>query len=98
MAPKINQLLKNSTIVQTLDDIQGMNHISRNYIVCIRHNWQKDKSKIWFAKKTNWIKMTDQKAEDDIENLEKSAKVDSKMESEGYLNMNPSLPGTSESM
>ena len=42
--------------------------------------------------------MTDQKAEDDIENLEKSAKVDSKMESEGYLNMNPSLSGTSESM
>ena len=42
--------------------------------------------------------MTDQKAEDDIENLEKSAKVDSKMESEGNLNMNPSLSGTSESM
>ena len=43
-------------------------------------------------------KMTDQKAEDDIENLEKSAKVDSKMESGGYVDMNPSLTGTSESM
>ena len=42
--------------------------------------------------------MTDQKAEDDIENLEKSAKVDSKKESGGYVDMNPSLTGTSESM
>ena len=42
--------------------------------------------------------MTDQKAEDDIENLEKSVKVESKMESEGYLNMNPNFSGTSESM
>ena len=73
-----------------------MSHHSRNYTA--RHNRQKDKSKIGFAKKTNWIKMTDQKAEDDIENLEKSAKVDSKMESEGYLDMNPSPSETSESM
>mgnify|MGYP001176529548 CR=1 FL=1 len=34
--------------------------------------------------------MTDQKVMDDIESLEKSAKVDSKMESGGYLDMNPS--------
>ena len=39
--------------------------------------------------------MTDQKAEDDIENLENSAKVDSKMKSGGYVHMNPSLTGTS---
>ena len=42
--------------------------------------------------------MTDQKAEDDIENLEKNAKVDSKMESGGCVDMKPSLTGTSESM
>ena len=42
--------------------------------------------------------MTDQKAEDDIENLEKNAKVDSKMESGGYVDMKPSLTGTSKSM
>ena len=66
-----------------------VSHYSRNYIA--RHNRQKNL-------KLNLQKMTDQKAEDDIENLDKSAKVDSKMESGGYVDMNPSLTGTSESM
>ena len=42
--------------------------------------------------------MTDQKAENDIENLDESAKVDLQMEAGGYVDMNPSLTGTSESM
>ena len=65
-------------------------HYSRNYIA--RHNRQKINLKL------DLQKMTDQKAEDDIENLEKNAKVDSKMESGGYVDMKPSLTGTSESM
>ena len=41
--------------------------------------------------------MTDQKAEVDIENVERYARVDTKLES-GNLDMNPNPSGTSKSM
>ena len=45
----------------------------------------------------NWIKMTDQKAEVDIGNVERYARVDKKPESDGNL-MNPNKSGTLKSM
>ena len=42
--------------------------------------------------------MTDQKAEVDIENVERYARVDTKLESDGNLDMNPNPSGTSKSM
>ena len=42
--------------------------------------------------------MTDQKAEVDIEIVERYARVDTKLESNGNLDMNPNPPGTSISM
>ena len=42
--------------------------------------------------------MTDQKAEVDIENVERYAKVDTKLDSDTDLDMNPNPSGTSKSM
>ena len=42
--------------------------------------------------------MTDQKAEVDIENVERYARVGTKPESDGNLDMNPDPSGTSKSM
>ena len=42
--------------------------------------------------------MTDQKAEVDIENIERYARVDTKLESDGNLDMNPNPSGTSKGM
>ena len=51
-----------------------------------------------FPKNSNWIKMTDQKAEVAIENVERYAREDTKPESDGNLDMNPNPSWTSKSM
>ena len=42
--------------------------------------------------------MTDQKAEVDIENVKRYARVDTKLEPDGNLDMNPNPSGISKSM
>ena len=42
--------------------------------------------------------MTDQKAEVDIENVERYARVDTKLDSDTNLDINPNPSGTSKSM
>ena len=44
------------------------------------------------------MKMTDQKAEVDIDNVESYARVDTMAESDSNLDMNPNPSGTSKSM